>query len=123
MGLEQPERSFNNKLVESMLNYTPDKDLPFHVFKTLVDDIENQQSFSLLLIYIKKNISLKLPELLRIINFDFSTNPKSFDAYTKLKEKIEELLKEQEKNNVVDEDKKEQIKGLLKVVKDTKIPK
>ena len=90
------------------------------MLKLLIDDIDNPRSFALLVRYLKKDIQTRLPALIRALNFDFGSSLKSFDAYNDYRSKIEQLL--EEKDGVVDEPKREQVRLLLKIVKNTKVP-
>ena len=114
------QKSPNYPAIEHALNATRD-DLPEETLKPLIDDIDNPRSFALLVRYLKKNMQTRLPNLMRTLNFDFGSSSKSFEVYNGYKQKIEQLL--EEKDGVVDELKREQARLLLKVVKNTKVPK
>ena len=112
------QRNPNYEVVEHILSETNDN-LPEEILNPLIEDMDNPRSLTLLVRYIKKNIQVRLPELIRAVNFDFGTNPKSFDAYNNYKEKIEQLL--EEKDGVIDDSKREQVRLLLKVIKNTRV--
>ena len=116
---ESPKsRSPSYEVIEHILSETND-DLPEEILSPLLEDIDNPRSFALLVRYLKKNIKTRLPDLIRAVNFNFGTSPKSFDAYNDYKEKIEQLL--EEKDGVIDEPKREQVRLLLKVIKNTRV--
>lgn len=114
-----PERKTPNySLIEYTLNETKDN-LPEETLEPLIEDIDNPRSFDLLVRYLKRDIKTRLPEIIRKINFDFGTSPKSLDVYNDYREKIEQLL--EEKDGVIDEAKREQVRLLLKVIKNMKV--
>ena len=116
---ESPKpRSPSYEVIEHILSETND-DLSEEILSPLLEDMDNPRSFALLVRYLKKNIKTRLPDLIRSLNFDFGTNPKSFNACNNLKEKIEQLLVE--KDGVIDESKREQARLLLKVIKNTRV--
>lgn len=108
-------------IIEYMLDNEPSKDLPEEILKPLIDDIDNPRSYALLVRYLKKNIPVRLPEVIIRLNFNFVASPESFDTYIEYREKIEELLKEED--GIIDNPKREQARWLLKVIKDIKVPK
>lgn len=111
----------NYSLIEYVLNNEPSRDLTEEQLGPLIDDIDNPRSYALLVRYLKENIKVRLPELMTRLNFDFVASPKSFDTYIESREKIKELLKEED--GVIDEPKREQVRLLLKVIKDTNVHK
>jgi len=112
---EKPNYTF----IEHVLDETHE-DLPEEILDPLVKDIDSPKSYALLVRYLKSNIQLRLPEVIRTINFEFSASPKTFDAYNDFIEKIGGLL--EEKDGVIDETKREQARLLLRVIKDIKVP-
>ena len=97
-----------------------DGDLHGEILDPLIKDIDDPRSYVLLVRYLKRNIELRLPRIIRMINFKFGASPKTFDAYSDSVKKIENLL--EEKDGVIDESKREQAKLLLKTIRDTKVP-
>ncbi|KKU90796.1 MAG: hypothetical protein UY23_C0006G0005 [Candidatus Jorgensenbacteria bacterium GW2011_GWA1_48_11] len=109
----------NYTVIELLLKDETNEDIPEEILNPLIDDIDNPRSFALLVKYIKRNIQTRLPIIIRALNFDFGSSPKSFDAYNDYKHQIEQLL--EERDGVVDESKREQARLLLKVIKDTTV--
>lgn len=107
-------------LIEHIID-TSNEDLPQHELERLVEAINNERSFDLLVRYIKINIKPRLKEVIRAINFDFATSEESFDVYNNYIEVIEQLL--EEKDGVKDTTKRERVRLFLKAIKNTSIDK
>lgn len=109
--------------IRGVLDYTDEtgENVPERILTSLMDNIDDPQAYNLLTRYLQKNLEVRLPDVLRMINFDFSTNPKSFDAYDSYREAIAQIL--EEKDGVIDSNKREQARQLLKAMKDFTVPK
>lgn len=113
-----PKKDFNHTLLRETI-YCTNNDLSEEMLLLLISEIDNHESFSLLISYLKKNIKVRLPILITELNFDLVADPKSFDSYVEHRDKIEKLL--EEKDGVEDWPKREQVRELLKAIQNNNI--
>jgi len=109
----------NYKFIEYFLDNAYG-DLPKEQLDPLIKDIDDPKSYKLLVRYLKRDMELRLPLVINILNFKFSTDPKTWEECTNLKDQIAELL--EEKDGIIDASKREQAQDLLKQIRDAKVP-
>lgn len=76
-------------------------------------DSDSEEGWALLVDYIKKDMRNRVQQVLLTINFDFMA-PENYDNYVRMRDKVIELL--EEKDGVIDTDKRERVRLLLKSI-------